>query len=226
MTHEKRKDTISMPALIGANLIPLAGILLFNWDVKFVVLLYWLENLVAGFYNILKMALLRTDQTGTNLGKIFLIPFFCIHYGGFCAVHGMILSAIFQIGSGPSPLDSGGTWLGPLVFLQLLFSVIARIWQSRPPEMIWAVIGLIISHGISFVENYILGREFLVGSLKELMHRPYQRIVIMHLAIIVGGFFVMSLNSPMPLMVALVLLKIICDIYLHRKAHKINVEKS
>ena len=219
MTAEKRKDILSMPALIGANLIPLAGILLFSWDVKFIVILYWLENLVAGFYNILKMVLVKPGQDGTNLGKVFLIPFFCLHYGGFCAVHGMILTAIFKIGSGHSPIDTGGTWWGPLVFLEMLVQVIARIWQNRPPEMIWAIIGLTISHGISFIENFIIGREYRAASLREQMHRPYQRIVIMHLTIIAGGFFVMRLNSPMPLMAALVLLKITFDIHLHRKAH-------
>jgi len=225
MLLQKQKDRLSFGALIGANLIPFVGIFLFDWDVRYIVLLYWFENLIAGFYNILKMALLKADQAADNAGKFFIIPFFCVHYGGFCAVHGLFLTVFFKIGTGASPLDSASHWWGPLVFIQLLFSVIYKIWSSRPPEMIWAVIGLSISHGVSFVENYILGGEFKKSSLKKLMHQPYQRIMIMHIAILLGGIFVMQLNSPLPLMIILVLLKIFIDLYLHKKSHAVKTDK-
>jgi hypothetical protein len=220
MTAESKKDRISLLTLIGANLIPVAGIFLFDWDVTYIVLLYWLENLIVGFYNILKMALFRMEQRADNFIKLFYIPFFCIHYGGFCAVHGFFLTTFFKIGTDASPLANNVTWWGPLVFLQLLYSVVARFWASGPPELIWGVAGLFISHGISFVENYIGGREYITSSMSRLMHQPYQRIVIMHLAIIAGGIFVMKLDSPVVLMLILVILKIGFDLHLHNKSHR------
>jgi hypothetical protein len=90
--------------------------------------------------------------------------------------------------------------------------------------MIWAVIGLTISHGISFWENYILGQEYKTSSLKRLMQQPYQRIIIMHIAIIASGIFVMKLNSPLPLLIILILLKIFFDLYLHRKSHRVKTQ--
>lgn len=216
---QKQKDPLSLAALIGANLIPFIGIFFFHWDVSYIVLLYWIENLVAAFYNILKLAFLKIDSSAEKVGKLFLIPFFCIHYGGFCAVHGFFLIHFFKIGAGSAPFENSTEWWGPLIFIQLLYSVFARIWASRPPEMIWAVIGLFISHGVSFVENYILGQEYKTGSLKNLMHQPYKRIIVMHIAILAGGIFVMQLDSPMPLLIALVLLKIFFDLHLHKKSH-------
>ena len=226
MVPRKKKDNLSLLALIAANLIPFAGVFFFGWDVTFIVLLYWIENLIAGFYNILKMVTLKMSQAVENTGKLFIIPFFCVHYGGFCAVHGFFLIHFFKIGTGSSPFDHGNDWWGPLIFIQLLFSVIAQIWASKPPEMIWAVIGLTASHGISFVENYILGQEYKTSSLKKLMHQPYQRIIVMHLAILTGGIFVMQLNSPMPLMIILILLKIFFDLYLHKKSHRVKTQKT
>ncbi|MEJ2268550.1 MAG: DUF6498-containing protein [Desulfobulbaceae bacterium] len=44
---QKQKDPLSLAALIGANLIPFIGIFFFHWDVSYIVLLYWIENLVA-----------------------------------------------------------------------------------------------------------------------------------------------------------------------------------
>jgi len=91
--------------------------------------------------------------------------------------------------------------------------------------MIWAVLGLTISHGISFVENYVVGGEYKTGSLKKLMHQPYQRILVMHLAILAGGILVLQLNSPLPLLIVLIGLKITVDLYLHRKSHKKTTDR-
>ena len=225
MTAGRKKDHLSLLSLISANLIPVAGVFLFGWDVTYIVLVYWLENLIVGFFNVLKMSFFRMEQRAENLIKLFYIPFFCVHYGGFCAVHGFFLSTFFKIGTGASPLASGGTWWGPFVFLQLLYSVIARFWASGPPELVWAVAGLFISHGVSFVENYIIGGEYRTSSLNKLMYQPYQRIVIMHVAILAGGIFIMKLNSPMPLMIILVILKIAFDIHLHNKSHRSPISK-
>jgi len=225
MLPQKQKDTLSLAALIGANLIPFIGIFFFDWDVRYIVLLYWIENLVAGFYNILKMAILKNPKAGDNVSKLFIIHFFCLHYGAFCAAHGYFLIHIFKIGTGSSPLDNGSEWWGPFIFFQILFSTIARIWASKPPEMIWAVIGLFISHGVSFVENFIFGQEYKTSSLKQLMHQPYQRIMVMHIAIIAGGIFVLKLDSPLPLMIILVMLKIAVDLYLHKKSHRVETKK-
>jgi hypothetical protein len=219
MNDTPRKDSISLAALIGANLIPLAGVFFFNWDVAFIVLLYWAENLIAGFYNILKIVLTRTGKSIVNSQKLLIIPFFCLHYGGFCAMHGLFLTVFFKIGeSSPFPANEE-TWPLHLVFIQILFNVVAKIWANRPPEMIWALLGLFISHGVSFVENFILGGEYRQSTIKELMHQPYQRIVVMHIAIIAAGIFVMKFNSPMPMLVILIFLKIVFDLFLHRKSH-------
>ncbi|MGB5884183.1 MAG: DUF6498-containing protein, partial [Desulfobulbales bacterium] len=73
---QKQQDPLSLAALIGANLIPFIGIFFFHWDVSYIVLLYWIENLVAAFYNILKLAFLKIDSSTEKVGKLFLIPFF------------------------------------------------------------------------------------------------------------------------------------------------------
>jgi len=226
MLPEKKKDNFSLVALIGANFIPFIGIFFFDWDVTFIVLLYWFENLIVGFYNILKMALLKVDQSLANASKFFIIPFFCLHYGAFCGVHGLFLTVFFKIGESSSPFPANQeTWPLHLVFIQILFNVMAKIWANRPPQMVWALLGLFISHGISFWENYILGREYETGSLKKLMNRPYQRIFVMHIAIIAGGIFVMQLDSPLPLLIILIMLKIFFDLYLHKKSHRVKSQK-
>ena len=41
--------------LVIANLIPLVGVLWFGWDVWGILTIYWLENGIVGFFNVLKM---------------------------------------------------------------------------------------------------------------------------------------------------------------------------
>lgn len=216
------KATPSMLALVVANLVPLVGVLLLDWDARVIVLLYWTENIILGAYNVLKMALLKVESPALNLGKIFAIPFFCLHFGGFCAVHGLFLLLLLKVGGEPKSLFPGDPWPCHFVFLQLLFGVIAQLWREHPAGMQWPVLCLFVSHGISFVHNYLLKKEYASLTLRQLMGQPYKRIVILHVAIIAGGALIMALGSPRPLLSILVFLKIWLDIYLHVKEHKTN----
>lgn len=44
-------------ALIAANLIPLAGVLFLKWNLGEVMVLYWAESAVIGFWNVIKLAI-------------------------------------------------------------------------------------------------------------------------------------------------------------------------
>ena len=44
--------TPSLAALVIANAIPLVGVLFLGWTVFPLVLLYWLENVVVGGFNV------------------------------------------------------------------------------------------------------------------------------------------------------------------------------
>jgi hypothetical protein len=215
-----QKPSLSIQALTVANLLPLFGVILLDWDAAAIVLLYWIENLIIGLINILRMILVKVESPAGQFQKLFMIPFFCVHFGGFCAVHGFFLLAFFKIGSPSDALAPGDPWMGPLIFLQLLYSVVMQLWESRPPGLEWPVLGLAVSHGISFVKNFLFGQEYLSLKINQIMMRPYKRIVLMHVAIIAGGVFVMKLGSPVGLLCVLIFLKIGMDIWLHVKSHR------
>jgi hypothetical protein len=52
------------------------------------------------------------------------------------------------------------------------------------------------------------------------MAAPYKRIVVMHVAIIAGGFGVLALGEPTILLLVLVGLKTAMDVVLHRRSHR------
>jgi len=213
---------LSILTLIAANLVPIIGVMFFGWDAGVILLVYWSENLVVGAYNILKM-LLAQGRSGDGLvSKLFTIVFFAVHFGGFCAIHGVFVYMMAQGMDQAQDIDifpKGGQWWGPLVFLQLLFNVVSGIWSKVGSEIFWPVLSLVLSHGVSFVQNYLMRGEFRETTVAQLMIAPYGRIVIMHISIIVAAFPVMALGSPLPLLFLLILAKIILDIYFHTISH-------
>src|ERR1041384_8782002 len=76
------RELLSVSALVIANAVPLAGVLFFGWKVFPLILLYWLENVIVGGFNVLRMLTANPDSPVSWLGKAFLIPFFCVHFGG------------------------------------------------------------------------------------------------------------------------------------------------
>jgi hypothetical protein len=46
----------SVQILILANLLPLMGVLFFDWSLFAVMYLYWFENVIIGLFNIMRMS--------------------------------------------------------------------------------------------------------------------------------------------------------------------------
>ena len=222
---KKELSKLPLIVLLAANVIPLWGVLFLGWDAFLIVLLYWSENLVIGFYNILKIAFAcppSMRHASDHLEKLMLIPFFTIHYGGFMAVHGVFVLALFRKGEG-EPF-TGEPWPCFLVFLQMLLNVIKQAFSAMPPAARLMLLALFISHGVSFVYNYLLKREFASAKPKKLMGTPYARIVVMHISIIAGAFLLVAIGSPVALLLALVVLKTILDVAFHRREHRSKVK--
>jgi hypothetical protein len=205
--------------LIASNLIPVIGVIYAGWSAASIVLVYWAENLVIGFYNILKMLTVASSKDDRLLPRLFAVGFFVIHFGGFAAGHGSFLLDIFDINTVPAPTEEQ-EWPGPLMLLQLLFTVMHTLFSEMPKGFMWAIAALLISHGASFLLHFLMGGERHRTTVNKLMMQPYSRVLIMHVAIIICGFFVIKLGSPLSMLVALVLVKTAMDIVLHRREHR------
>jgi len=213
----------SVIALIAANLFPLIGVVFWHWDAFYVVLLYWAENLIVGFYTILKIFFAKAEHPVERLLRIFPAAFFVLHYGGFCGGHGLFI--LFLFGNKEfNPFPGDNAWPCLLIFLQLLINVIRQLLTVLPRDMLLILTGLFISHGIGFVNNYLLNGEYLTAKTKNIMGEPYPRIVVLHIAIIFGAFLTMALDSPIALLVVLIILKTAFELSWHLK-HRSIIQK-
>ena len=63
---------------MAANVLPLVGVLLWDWDVFALLVLFWMENVVVGVFFILRMMLADLEDAALRLGKLFMVQFFCV----------------------------------------------------------------------------------------------------------------------------------------------------
>lgn len=184
---------ISMLALIAANLVPLLGVLFDGWKLGEVMVLFWAESAVIGFYTLLKMAV---------VGK-WLAPFsgifFVGHFGGFMAIHFLFIYQLFVRGIQARSPDPGA--------VEALTSLFTPLWP--------ALLALLVSHGISFALNFLGEHEYRRTTVQRLMAAPYARIVVMQFTLIFGGWVVMLLKNPLPALVLLIVLKVATDLRAH-----------
>lgn len=236
------RGNFSLLLLVAVNLLPIAGVIFWEWNIFQIVSLYWFENVVIGAINILKIATccpddddpdtkgfsgksadeqempayLRNPAAGQKIhhgAKLFMIPFFTFHYGMFCFVHGVFVFELLG-GKGGSVI-SGGPIKGMSIMVSSLFDSGGK----------WFVIAIIGSHLFSFFSNYLAKGEFRRTSTHVLMGSPYARIVVLHVAILFGAFAITALGSPLWLLILLIVGKIFIDVKLHIRSHRKALEK-
>lgn len=195
-----RAAWLPLAALVAANLVPLVGVIGFNWSLRGVLLLYWAENVVVAAYAIARMFMVG----GFSAAPVSL--FFSFHFGMFMFVHLVFLLAF-------SSDDFAGGGAGSHAAAPFTPGDVAR---SIP----WlGVAALVISHGISFIREFWLAGEWRHTDVRTEMFRPYPRMAVMHIAIIAGGFFIAMLGQPAALLAVLIVLKILIDSAIHTRDH-------
>jgi hypothetical protein len=189
--------------MILANMFPLYGVLFLRWEVFPLLLLFWVENVIVGFFNVLKMLCCSPDKVGQWAAKVGMVPFFCLHYGIFTLVHGVFIFVLFGGFLNQEPFPDPGAVLRSIGNYQMVFAILA----------------LFLSHAISFGVNYIGKSEFKQKTVSDLMGEPYGRVIVLHVTIILGGFLIVALGSPVALLVPLVAFKTFVDIQAHLRQH-------
>jgi hypothetical protein len=190
--------------LVAANLVPVAGVLLWNWNVFALIALFWMENVIIGASFVLRMLCADPRDPGTWLLKLFLVPFFCLHYGMFTAMHGMFVFNVF----GGRTYDVRG------------IHVVEPALRAAADLGLWLPLAVLVgSHGFSFLWNYLWQGEYRRASPVVMMLKPYRRIFLLHFGIILGAIAVAALGSPVWALLALLAMKIGLDWKAHVKEH-------
>ena len=151
------------------------------------------------------IAVLVAGETESMTEGLFLPLFFLVHYGGFMLGHFMVLFAMYS-----TKVEEAGLLAEPA---DLYGMIIERLnWV--------AIVALFVSHGWSFIENYLGRKEYESLTPGQAMALPYRRMMITHVALIVGGFFLIEKGQPLAGLVLLIAMKIVLDVIFHRQEHR------
>jgi hypothetical protein len=225
-------------ALIAANLLPLFGVFFLGWDAFSIVALYWVENVILGAINVLKMITCSPDEKSIDWSKFGTpekvaeirkeldgeagavetaklfhhgVKFFLVPFFAFHYGLFCFVHGVFVFALFGH--DEFGAHFGPFGPLGSLVTVFSQqhLW--------WAVATLAASHLFSFFVNYLGHGEYRRTFVVWLMFQPYARIFILHIAILFGGFVAMALDSNVAVLTILVLGKTALDLHFHLLEH-------
>jgi len=175
--------------------MPLVGVLFFDWNLREILILYWAESGIIGFYTILKMFRAKTTGRIPGLSRFWYIVFFATHFSGFMTGHAMFLNFLI-----PSP--DGTKFINPEFIFSTSFGL--------------SFLYLFISHGFSYYSNFIGKKEYENADLEKLSMQPYPRIILMHVSIVLGSFLSVGfLKRGVGTLAVLVFLKTITDLVSH-----------
>ena len=201
-------NRMSSISAICINLFIIWGVLFRDWNVFNIMLLFWAENVINGVFNVIRMI------TAKNGGwfKLFVVPFFCIHYGMFCFVHGVFVFAIFGANWNSAVSGPGEKLVNSYLdgsFWHNIFQISSGIG--------WTLILFAVNNLISLVKDYFRNGEYRTANLMLLMNGSYGRIIQLHIALLAGGFLTIITGSTKITIVILIIAKLLMDLNYARK---------
>lgn len=186
--------------LLASNAVPLYGVLVLRWQIFPLVLIYWLENIVVGGYNVLRLVVADPASTWRWIGKLIVIPIFVVHFGIFTMIHGVFIFILF---GGPR-------------YRNAIPPHPATVLQAIRETGIWfAVLAVAISHGVTFIWNFLLDGEYKNVPLWDLVRQPYARVLVLHIVVFLTALALSRGHTPLYGLVLLVILKTVADLMSH-----------
>lgn len=166
------------------NTVPLFGVLFFGWSLFAILFYYWLENGIIGFFNVGKMIVAAFWQR--QFTGLILVPFFCLHFGGFMAGHLFFLVHFFTEGDP--------------IFVR---------YDHPSMTLVWIVILNILPVCFSYLGSFIdfVRKKAKTTRLDFLFFSPYPRIFVMHITLLLGGLVTLALGRPILASVVLIFAK-------------------
>lgn len=198
MIMNKPHAHVAWIALVFINLVPLLGVVFFNWQPVKVVMFYWLETLTLGVDTLLRMLCIGLSARPFKLAGLVMCVVFCFHFGLFSSVHGyLILELLNQNDLLPN--------------YKVEHVLPNSVNMARQLELLMPVCVAWVCYGLMTLKDMLTQR---LTSLNHEMMRPYKRIAVQQFAILGCAFLsVMLPRTAFLLMLVMVVVKTVVDVY-------------
>lgn len=207
-----RYSPVHLATLVGANLVPLVGVVWWNWSVLEILVVYWLESGIIGLFNVARILLAEGEpgesavsvrvmsvpinqDTAEPWRSVALVTGFLGLYGLFWVGHGFfVLSVLPAIAGSPG-------W---------------TVQESLLPIGL-AVTSMLVSHGTSFGTTYLRGGEYRDTAARNLVVRPLPRVFVLQASIVFGGLALVVVDASVALLSVFVACKTTVDLIKRRR---------
>jgi hypothetical protein len=193
---------------LAVDLAPIYAVIAWGWNAVPLVMLYWMENVIAGVMTIPRLVISGASFGFVGLlGGAFLSAFFVVHYGLFCLVHGSFLIAFASIGN-PEGIASAA-------FMDV-FGMF-RFGMDSGLHVDWMIYAIVAFQVLVFFVEFIFKGEWKRTNPMAEMFAPYSRIIILHFGIFAGAAALFLLGQPMVGVLALIVFRAVWGIMTNSK---------
>lgn len=183
----------SLIALVVMGVIPIWGLLYFDWNAGQVIVLFWIESLIVGVFTWLRVR--DAERNPDSRAEPFQVSsFFLMHYGLFWLVHGVL------------------TWVLLLVFLPSSDGGWRNIAQD---SNVWkAVMGLLLLQTMVYWREWARPQAWRGADPSQEIFRPYGRVMALHLAVLIGFWIAAFAGGGREVAIILCVIKLVVDLVL------------
>lgn len=190
---------MSLVLTVLGNLLPLLGVLFAKWDIYTLLIYYWCETGIIGFWTVVTISLHEGDEgrsldgatprnaTNSTTSALFIT----LHAGFFMAIHLFLMSSLYGE-AWPGHLTSPQVFIETFLVEQNLWPMLAVVFLQRA-AIVW--------------------QERHAPSIRPAIAGLYLRIIVMQVVIIIGSWGVLLLDTGLFGLMLLVLMKTLLDFY-------------
>lgn len=196
-----RSDRVAIVGALVANVVPLVGVASYGWNIYSLLVIYWVESGVVGLVTVGKIKRAegaddpeyvpemstpgRTARSLVGAPNREVVSFFVTFYGVFWLTHGLFLFVVVPPMLGTESVNGRG--------------------------VVVATIALCISHTVSYRLGYVGGAAYERAGPVTVMAEPTDRLMVLHVTIVLGGIVVAILGLPIIALVVMMVAKTIVD---------------
>ncbi len=186
-----RNDS-SAVMLVVANIYPVIEMALEGEPVGSILVIYWIQLMIIGFWNVVKLVAIARWKA------LLIVPMFLAMYLSVVNFFGIVAGALLD----DQMRDTA--WLQQF-----------SLWNYWVPATLFFA-----SHGLSFWQNFIRGREYRMIKWDAQMGKPILRAMPMWMAAIAGAFIGGWLGSAAVAVLFVLPVKLSLDLVGHFTEHR------
>jgi len=208
---QRQQFKVPLISILIANLLPVLGVLFWDWDAFAIVLLYWIESMFVGFFLILKMSIGKTNMYAFDniFFKLFQIPLLIICFFIYSIIVGYLIHALFNPDISHLVIaNASETEKGIFQF----FIIFRFILSMIPTKLFVPVSVMFICQSVLFFYRNFYRPEDRSIDFEGIGNRLYGVSIITYAGIVLGCYVAMLMNSSAWILVMLILIKTCSDI--------------